>query len=273
MTTASDSFLVALTRFSPRASLDAELPWFAPIVGLSLYEARLKLAAPLPWVVRSGLALEAAQALLGELRGREHGAVACPVSRVPSAERLRTPRSFQLTRTAFSGIDQHGREFSLVLSDLLGVVRAVELQAETRTVATKERKFAMGRALLTGGVMLNKQVERVTTESSTERQDVAYVFGRAQTEPLLLKEHLLNFEGLGEARAATAHASFESLLARLRNGAPQAVYDDRLMARKRRVDITDVRGLAKERTVESSNGPANALAAYLLMLGHLQQQL
>lgn len=265
--------LVALTRWSSEHGLEQELPMLAQAMGLALYDARLKLAAPLPAVLASFTILERAQELLALVRRRGHGAVACEASAAPTPERSLSCRGFVLESDAFLGTDDQRRSFTLPYAQILGIVRAMELSSETQTFETAEKKFALGRALLSGGVMMNKTVMKSETSASSDRQQVAYVFQSAGPEPLLLKENHLSYEGLGAQRTSTARRSFEALLAALQHHAPSAMYDERLVTHKRRVDLTSVRGLAKERAVSTSNAPANALAAYLLMLAHLQKQL
>ena len=245
----------------------------ARAMGLAPYDARLKLAVPPPVVVASGLSLEPAQELLGVLRQRGHGAVACDAGGVPVRESALIVRGFTPGAHALDGIDDHKRAFSLPYAQILGIVRAVELSSETQTVETTEKKLAIGRALLSGGVMLNKSVTKVATTDSATRQQVAYVFRSSDKEPVLLEEHRMSYEGLGAQRASSTHKSFDALIGLLRRSAPGAMYDDRLVTHKRRADLTGVRGLTKDRTSSSSNAPANMLAAYLLMLAHLQEQL
>jgi hypothetical protein len=265
--------VVALTRWNAALALEQELPVLAPALALGLYDARLKLAVPPPAVLATLPTLEQAQQLLALLRRRGHGAVACAMEAVPAPERAISCRGFTLESDAFAGIDGQRRPFTLPYREILGVVRAFELSSETQMHEKSEKKFAIGRALLSGGVMMKKTVTKTETSGSTERQHVAYMFQSRSPEPVVLEENGLSYEGLGPARTSTARGSFEALIKALRRCAPTALHDDRLVTHKRRVDLTSVRGLTKDRTFNSSNAPANALAAYLLMLGHLQNQL
>jgi hypothetical protein len=265
--------LVALTRWNPDKKLDQELPVLAPALHLAPYDARLRLVTPPPAVLASGLELAAAQQLLGVLRARGHGAVACDVTSVPPAERSILVRGFELGPEVFVGLDEQRRRFELPYAQILGFARAAELSSQTQSVETSEKKLAIGRALMSGGMMMNKTVTKVETTGSSERQQVAYVFRSTAPEPVLLKQYSLSYEGLGAARGSSAHQSFEALIAALRTRTPGAMHDDRLLTHKRLPDLTGVRGLTKDRTISTSNAPANALAAHLLMLGHLQGQL
>ncbi len=266
-------YLVALTRWNSTVSIDAELPALAPAIGLAPYDARLRLVTATPTVLASGLALGDAQRLLGLLRERGHGAVACDADTIPAPERALLLRGFALEPDTLVGLDVQRRPAPLHYADIIGIARAVEISSQSHAVESTEKKLDVGRALLSGGLVMSRTVSKVETSDSFERHHVAYLFRNGTADPVLLKEHLLSYEGLGAARGASAHASFEALLAALRAATPAAMHDDRLLTHKRRPDLTAVRGAAKDRTVNTSNEPANALAAHLLMLAHLQGQL
>jgi hypothetical protein len=269
----SETHLLALTRHKPGSSLEQEMPVIASALGLGLYDARMRLVSPLPSILASGLSLQDAQRLLALLRGRGHGAVACDAATIPGHERALVARGFELAPSAFVVLDAQKRRLEVPHAQILGVVRAAEQSSETRSIETREKKLSVGRALLSGGVMLNKTVTKVEQSASADLQQVAYLFRSTTPEALLLEERSLSFEGLGSARGSSARQSFEALMLALKRAAPAALHDDSLRKHKRRVELTAVRGLASERTVTDSNAPANALAAHLLMLGHLQQQL
>jgi hypothetical protein len=242
-------------------------------MGLSPYDARLRLAPPPPLVLASGLPTASAQAWLAQLRSRGHGAVACTQEHLPSSSRIPVPRQFALRGRELVVLDEHRLTLALPFDEILGLVRAAEVSEAESTTRVKERKMAIGRAVMSGGLIRHKAVEKVQTSSTTEREEVLYLFRRTVTEPLLFKEYELSYEGLGSERKTTARQSFETLVTWLRTAAPSVFYDDRLSSQKRRADLTAVRGTTAERVVSSSNAAANHLAAYLLMHAYVQGQL
>lgn len=267
------AYLVALTRWSSAHGLDEELPGLAAAMGLSPYDARLRLAPPPPLVLATGLPTPDAQAWLTQLRGRGHGAVACMQDGLPVSSRISVPRQFALRGPELVVLDERRLTLSIPFDEILGLVRAAEISEAESTLRVKERKLAIGRAVMSGGLMRHKNVEKIQTTSATEREEVLYLFRRSVTEPMLFKEHSLSYEGLGAERKATAHQSFDTLVTWLRAAAPSGFYDDRLLSQKRRADLTAVRGTSAERVVSSSNAAANHLAAYLLMHAYVQGQL
>lgn len=269
----SPTYLVAITRLRSDA-LEHELPELARAMGLQPYDARLRLSAPPPVVVARACELAAAQALVASLRRRGHGAVVCDVASLPSPERSVTARAFELRASELALTDTRGAGFTLPHAHVLGLMRAAEISDEVETVETTKKKLALGRAVLTGGMMRSKQVTTTETHTTSERQDALYVFRTTAPEPIVFRERELHYQGLGAQRAATHRQNFNMLVECLRRAAPAAVFDDRLLAGKRRPDLSSVDSTAPgTRVVKSSNTMANQLAAYLLMHAHLQRQL
>jgi hypothetical protein len=266
-------YLVALTRWESSRALDAELPWLAPLMGVLPYEARLRLNAGSPVVLVRGLALADAQQTLSALRTHGHGAVAIDETAAPQSERALVAAGFELLPDQLIARARDGQRYALPFPQLIAVVRAIEVCEEERAHETVEKKLALGRALLSGGLMRNKTVRTEHTAKSLQHEQVAYLFRREGAEPLLLRQSSLHYEGLGSLRGTSAVESFARLLAVLRERAPHALHDDRLCARKRRTELTAVSGTAREQTRSSTNATANALAAYILVHAHLQAQL
>lgn len=264
--------LVAITRLADARGFEQDLPQLAALLRLSAYDARLRLAGPLPIIAASGLDLPATQALLGALRARGHGAVACELRSVPEEERCIVARTFELGPESITGSGELGQRFALPYAEILGLMRAVETSTDIATKQTVKKQLSLGRAALTGGLMAKKQITSTATSNSFEHQQVAFVFRRSAPEPLVFKERQLQYQGLGPQRGRTTMECFAQLCQLLRRSAPGAICDDRLLAAKRRPELRSVHGSARDRVISNSNGAANLLAAYLLMYAHLQAE-
>jgi hypothetical protein len=139
-------------------------------------------------------------------------------------------------------------------------------------VTTQEKRFAPGRAVLSGGMVLRKKVDRVDKTVTQEQEQMIYMFCRSHP-PYVWKELTLRYEGLGDQRQLTAAQNFATLSKRLRSLTPHAFHDQRLLTQRRRSDISLVAGGARERRLETSNARENDLAAFLLVRGYLEGQL
>jgi hypothetical protein len=265
--------LVALTRWNTNANLLEELPPFAAALGIGAYDVRMKLASPAPSVLASALPAAAAQRLLELLHSRGHGAITVAVDTLLAPGLMLQARSVSVSERALAGLDTQGQPFSLPFTEISATLRASEQSDLSETVATQGKKLALGRAILSGGLLRNKTVTKLETTESSDRQPIAYIFQGDQRPPLVLKERCLNYEGLGVHRGLTAHESFEKLLSHLRAQVPGSLHDDRLLTQKRKLELTSVKGVGPERVISNSNEGANALAAQLIVLAHRLRQL
>lgn len=266
-------YLLALTRWNASHTIEAELTWLAPLMKLVPYEARLRLNAGSPVIIARGLAPGDAQQSLSALRSHGHGAVAIDERGVPHEEAAPVAASFELQHDQLITATRNGAPHALPYAQLLAVVRAIEVCEEVTALQTSQQKLALGRAVLTGGLLRKKTVSANHTETSLEHEHVAYLFRRDSAEPVLLRETVLRYAALGDQRGENAHQSFMRLLAVLRERTPHALHDERLCVRKRRAELTSVHGTSREQTRSSNNVAANLLAAYILVHAHLQGQL
>jgi hypothetical protein len=264
-------YLVAVTRWG--APFESELPALAQQLACVAYDLRLRLAGPVP--VTFHTCAEQAQALahLAFLRGRGHGAVTCLLDEVPGPNLQIVPREFELGATALSGTDDRGRPFQVAYSDIRALVRVSCVSNAVSSQTTTEKKFDMGRALISGGLMMRKSVEKTTSEASSSQQQMLYLYRASTPEPLVWKELSLRYQGLGAEMKASSMLSFARLVELLRTQAPAALYDQRLLTQKRKQSVSTFVGTDKDRRVEQSNERDNALAAYLLALAQRQAQI
>ncbi len=263
--------VVAVTRWG--SPLQEELPDLAARLGMVAYDLRLRLAGGLPAVFARVEDEAEAAGHVEFLRARGHGAVACDAEAVPGPEDQLVPVDFEPTETALRGISIGGRRFELLYTEILALVHVACVTSAEHTVTTGEKKFAPGRALLSGGMALRKKVDRVDKTVTHEQELMIYMFCRSHPAPCVWKELTLRYEGLGDQRQLTTAQNFATLSKRLRTLAPDAFHDQRLLTHKRRADISVFGGSARERRLETSNATENDLAAFLLVRGYLEGQL
>ncbi len=264
-------YVVAITRWARPA--EQEVAALAPLSTLAVYDLRLRLAGPLPVVFERVADAERARQLLGALRQRGHGAVACDLTCVPGSEQLTSPRSYELAADAFVALDPAWGRRLMPYGDLLALIRANSASIEQSSSMTKQKKLSLGRAAMTGGLVMRKTSttdERATTE---EREQVLYLIRKTGRDPMLLRERHLRHQGLGEQVKPTSLENFASLVVVLRQRAPQVLYDDRLATHRRKTSITSLAGSAAHQVTSSSNASENDLAAHLIAVAHLKGQL
>jgi hypothetical protein len=262
-------FVVAVTRWA--RPFDQELAVLAPILKVVQYDLRLRLAGPLPVVVAQRLEEDFAKELLAVLHERGHGAVACDASRISGSDQMFTPVAFAFDSTSFNVLDKEQRQ--VPYADILAMVQAASARTATQATTTKKKKFSLTRTAMTGGLVRSKKVSEESRAESVERQQVLYLFQRGQQNPIFLSESQLQYSGLGDQMKVASTENFSNMVAILRGQAPAAFYDDSLARHPRTSGQVQISGSANDQKIVQSNASENDLAAHLIVLAHLQQQL
>ena len=138
-------------------------------------------------------------------------------------------------------------------------------RTDERTTQT-ERSFRPGRALMTGGMMMTGTRTIEKTKITEERTNVCYLFRRSSDKPWLLRQDEAKYQGLGGDMQPTNALNFARTVQRLRELAPAAMFDTRLVSVKRiperAVDL-DVTGTGT--AISSSTFGVDLLAHLLAM--------
>jgi len=225
-----ERYVVAIAALG--APVEAEAKALAADLGTTAYEERLKLVAGLPAIVRATTDMAAAHVLGGKLRARGHRAIVCRVADVVCASKMIQMQHFQLDH---EGLESGGKQMPWV--DLSTLVRARHHRQVGATEIVEQKKFNAARAILTGGLIMHKSEKRRVSSTTSEVEQVLYLFRASGNTPWLLREHATNYGALGAALTPTATRNFSIVVDQLRERAPHAVFDDSLL---RRPTIDDV---------------------------------
>ncbi len=207
-------------------------PALAALLGESAYEARRRLIGDGPRVVATFANADDAAELASALDAVGFGGVALGGEGHVHV----VPRSFVVRPDGIQATLRDGRPFAVRFDRIELLLRGTRIVQEERTEVTRERKFAPGRALLTGGLMLTKSVTKETRRDTEEREAFLLVCSRGVSDVLFLETELL-YDGLGAAKAPTRAASFARLANLIRNHAGHARFDDRLLTRAGQVAV------------------------------------
>jgi len=260
--------IVALAELA--TSIEAEAAALAQDLGTTAYEERLKLAAGLPAIVLTSAEAGPAQALIARLRARRHVVVACDASAVVPSHAMVPLRRFAFEPDALVALDLPGSagapEARLAYAEILGIFRAShQTRTETRAEGTS-KQFSAGRALLSGGLVLTKSVTREEKSVSQEREQVCYLFRAGGGTPWLLRERGTQYAGLGAALGPSSAQNFVATMTRLRQLAPSALYDERLMNPRNAPSRPIRTGAGSAETVGVSSVGGVDLIAHLMAL-------
>jgi hypothetical protein len=240
-------YVVAIAELE--GSIDGALKELAADLATTPYELRLIVNGGLPAIVLATIDAAAARAARGAIE--RYGHVATLLDRrgiVPSGNMTELVR-FAFRPSSLIADDRASDE--LPYADIGALVRAMHRGTTTTTEQVKERKLRPVMAIATGGMVMSKKTTREVTRHEEHREQVLYLFRRSGEPPFILRERGAIYSGLGAETAPTAFENFQTTIRRLRERAPGAAYDERLMTAR------TVRGIA-------DGSDAADLLAYLI---------
>jgi len=233
----------------------------AQALGVTAYEARLTLAGGFPAVILTTADEARARAVSSTLRGAGDDAVACDGAAVVPAEEMIALDRFTVGDDAITADGN-----SLPYADILCLLRAIHRSRAATETKTSERKFDVGKSILSGGLANSKVVTKTSKEAAETREPVLYVFRKSGEAPWILYETKTHYEGLGAARGLTTTANFATTVNLLRERAPHAPYDERLMHAHRTLERSSMQGTGARSTVTTSSASGVDVLAHLLAL-------
>lgn len=216
---------------SQATDLEAAASVLVTTAGMSAAEARMRLApeppallARLPEDLAAGVVIALVQAGLPALAIDE---------RVPSdADRFQV-RSFVFESAGARLTARDGEVLTLPWEEVRLVLRGVRTERTTSEHTETATRLALGRAVLTGGLVMTKKTTSTVRGSEENSEQFVLVHGRAG-QRVMLAENALEFSGLGALLQPARTANMGVLVQELWRRTPQAFHDDRLVRLGRR---------------------------------------
>lgn len=200
----------------------------AAVLGVTAYDARPRVISPGPCVVSVSSDEAAAVQLAEALRGAGFPTLVRDAAALDRPERVLDVRTFSFGPDAWDVAARDDRRASLRYADLLVLVAGMHVVEHTSTETITKKKGSLGRAVMTGGLSRSKKIRVKVEHSEQERQRFLHAYTRSGGVAVVL-ETQVDYAGLREALQATRAANYDRLVATLRERAPSAPYDDRLL--------------------------------------------
>jgi hypothetical protein len=148
---------------------------------------------------------------------------------VVSSDAMTRVRSFRFEGDGLAVTTAEGKDDRVAWTDAVAFVRAIQKSRTESVEKSTASKLSLGRAPMTGGLLLTKKVTTQTTHTSEEREQVVYFF-RQGGVPLLFALSRTRYEGLGADLRPSQIENFGTLIRLLRERGAGAPYDERLLA-------------------------------------------
>jgi hypothetical protein len=214
---------------------------FASALGITRYEALSRLRSPGdgPFTVAVFADQQRAMQLEEKLRSAGFGAVVLTEAEIIAESTPLIARTFILSEHELAVGTETGRRLNISFQDIRLILRGTGIVRGTATETVKDRSLSLGRAVLSGGLMLTKTTKTVR-EVVTEERTAFFNLYAGDHPAVVFRENALVYDSLGPALQSSRALNFSSLIAELRRRAPDAQYDERLLTRPAQVALLGV---------------------------------
>ncbi len=204
----------------------------AKALGSTVYEVRSQLRVPGkgPLVVASCRDREAGEKISDKLESGGFDAIVLGQDEIEAASDQFMVRKFRLDNEAL--YVESGKEQNLTVDyrsiDL--ILHGTSIAGNTVSETVKERKFSLGRTVLSSG-LVTKRTKKFTREIKTEEREGFFNLYANTLPTLVFRETIVMYDSPGFALKPSRVANFAYLISELRKRQPDAAFDDRLLRR------------------------------------------
>ncbi len=219
-----------------RETLGAPL---AEALGKTLYEANARLRSPGsgPFIVGVFEGPDAAKEMRDKLRAAGFQVTAVSHDDVAKEGETFLASDFSFEEQEIHVASKQGESLDVPYGSVYMLLHGVGTSSfSSSTDTVTEKKFSVGRAVMTSGLSTTKKVS--TTVKSTQEVREPFIRVYAEGIPVLVfRESGLRFEGLGDELQPTRIANFNLVVSRLQEKCPQADFDNRLLHKPEQIAL------------------------------------
>lgn len=202
----------------------------AVALGITAYEIRQRMIGGGPAVVASFADPQQARTLSTKLNQSGVATLIIDADAVRSKTGRFLVRRFELKEWLLRIEASDGQSAEIAYGDIDLLLPGTRILGQSETITVTERKFSLGRTILSGGIPLTKKVERQEEVNTEERENVLYLYA-GERPPVVFSQSGMVYDGLGAAMKMSRELNFAYLTSELRRLCPAAGYDDRLLKR------------------------------------------
>lgn len=202
----------------------------AKVLKVTIYEALTRLRAPGngPLIVAVLAEKERAEQLVQQLHSAGFKAVGLTAGEIDTTACAWIVRRFRLGERELHVETEKGDNLDISFQDINLVLRGIRISGSITTKTVKERSVDLGRAVLSGGMMMTKTT-KTTQDVTTEARERFVNLYAGDAPAIVFRENALDYNSLGSARKPSRSENFTYLVAELRRCCPNAQYNERLM--------------------------------------------
>jgi hypothetical protein len=210
----------------------------ASVLKVTMYEALTRLRAPGngPLIVAVLADKERAGQLVQQLHSAGFKAAGLAADEIDTAAFAWIVRRFSLGERGLHVETEKGDNLDTPFQDIDLLLCGIRISRSTSTQTVKGRSMDLGRAVLSGGMMLTKTTKTTRDVTTEVRERFVNVYA-GDAPAIVFRENALDYNSLGPARKLSRSENFTYLVAELRRYCPGTRYDERLMNRSAQASL------------------------------------
>ena len=204
----------------------------ATVLNVTTYEALTRLRAPGngPLTVAVLAEKERAEQLSEKLHSAGFKALVLTADEIETAACAWIVRRFGLSEHELHVEKENGDSLEISFQDVDLIIRGVRISRGTTSETVAERSLDLGRAVLSGGMMITKTT-KTKQDVTTEARELFINLYAGDAPTIIFRENALDYNSLGPVRKPSRSENFTYLVSELRRCCPGVRYDERLMNR------------------------------------------
>jgi hypothetical protein len=202
----------------------------AGALGIMAFEARQRLIGGGPSVVASFAEEQQAKTLADTINDVGIKTIVVDAKPVRLRDCFFFVRRFEFAARELKIESHTGQHVTIRYAEMELLITGTSVVSSSETKTVVEKKFSLGKTLLSGGIPMTKKVERQEEVSSEESEQLLYLYAHDRPAAVFSLNGL-NYDGLGAEMKLSRNLNFAHLLSQIRVHAPGAVFDDRLLSR------------------------------------------
>ncbi len=200
----------------------------ATIINKDVYDTRVLITGELPLIVAQSQDRLAAESMTQSLKEIDLPALICDDSDLHKPKHSFIAHKLEIVKDTILFRDNGGQEKKLESNDVSLIIQGI-VQTITETQTTNKKMKLNVPVLILTGLPIVRNVEEQNADTSTQIQLFARLYSNESPEPLVeIFQHYVDYSFLGSELAPSSIRNFNTVVNKLQQLFPQAVFDNRL---------------------------------------------
>ena len=202
----------------------------AILIGKDPYDTRLLLAGGMPRIIAHYPSMQTAESIARRLRELGLVAFACEDSKIRKPSQSFRARTLEFGEGEVVFRDMGDRAMRMGPGDVFLILQGKMQTHKVAEVASTRMKFSLAATALMGGIPIWRRVKEKNKDQSVQAECFARLYGRKQSEPgVEILQNQIDYSFLETKMAPSALVNFNTVLNKLKEVFPQAIFDDTLV--------------------------------------------